>query len=245
MRSGRIAIDTVVAVNEEIAPFRPARLREVWRLAWVKAVAFAPFRWPAPCRRLVGVVTYVSALVWLVGWAPTGHLYSTRRHEFVVIAEATNPGFTAQFSVFIVGAVLAVIGVAGGWVGAGITVGAFAALVAVPSIVTSVQAVLDGDVLKALGEVREGRKARGGGHTVLSAARPHGCEKGTIRRIAELVRTRPDLQPAFAVAANEKLAAEYAEKMMQIGVSGLAFVASAEEGPRQLSEPECSETHCR
>ncbi|MGN8048148.1 hypothetical protein ACTJKO_00565 [Curtobacterium sp. 22159] len=232
-------------MHEKIAPFQPARLREVWRLAWVKAVAFAPFFWPASCRRLVGVVTYVSALVWLVGWAPTGHLYSTRRRELVVIAEATTPGFTAQFGVFIVGALFAVFGVTGGWVGAGITVGAFAVLVAAPSIVASVQAVLDRDVRRALGEVREGMKARGGGHTVLSAAKPSGCEKGTIKRIAQFVRTRPDLQPAFAVAANEKLAEEYAEEMMQIGVSGLAFVASAEEGPRQLSEPERSETHRR
>lgn len=238
-------IDTVVAVHEKIARFQPARLREAWRLAWVKAVAFAPFRWPAPCRRLVGAVTYVSALVWLVGWVPTGHLYSTRRRELVVIAKATSPGFTAQFGLFIVCAVFAVFAVAGGWVGAGITVGAFAALVAIPSIVTSVRAWLDGDVRKALGEVREGMKARGGGYTVLSAARPDGCEKGTIKRIAQFVRTRPDLQPAFAVAANEKLAAEYAEEMMQIGASGLAFVASAEEGPRQLSEPEQSEDRCR
>jgi hypothetical protein len=235
----------VVDVDQVVAPFRPARLREVWRLAWVKAVAFAPFRWTASGRRFVGVVTYISALVWLVGWARTGNLYSTSRHELVVISRATTSGVTAQFTLFIAGAVIAVFGVAGGWIGAGIAVGALAVLVAVPAIVTSMRALLDGDIRKALGEVREGMKARGGGYTALSAARPDGCEKGTIKRIAQFVRTRPDLQPAFAVAANEKLAEEYAEEMMQIGASGLAFVASAEEDPCQLGEPEQSENRCR
>lgn len=219
------------------APFRPARARETWRLAAVESVAFAPRGWPEPLRRCIGVASYLSKLLWLAGWMGAGDVYSTDRHEAVVISRRSAPGSVAQFVTVGVAAALAILSTLVQLpLSVTIAAAAVAVLVGAPPIVTSVDALRNRRLLRALRDVRAAVNARGGGHTILSAARPSTCPTGTIGRIAAYIGTRPDLQPCFAVAANDRLAQMYRREMLPIGATGLAFMSSAETGQRQDSE---------